>query len=304
MSVPGARPSPRSIRPGWSASSSRNASAMRSGAWFSSITRPAPTRMVRVCAATWAIMISGDPLASPIAVVVLGEPVARVAQPLRHLRQLRRVAQRHRRGRAGLDLAEIKERERESHRGLLDSVTGRRGRRARSGARQTTRTAPCGPSRRVIGRATRESPGRHRGMVRPQPARIRGLSPVHADAGARVAIPVRVVHLTAASAVVRTTRNGSSRAWGAARKPMPSSPPRQGVVGRSRTRRRAPRRPDGPRRVGIGPVPDGGSQGRAMRVTPSFRWLGAGDGRCRPAAGCGPAWSDTVGPHNAPGQAS
>ena len=65
VSVPGARPSPRSIRPGCSASSSRNVSAIFSGAWFGSITPPAPTRRREVRLATCSIMISGAPLASP-----------------------------------------------------------------------------------------------------------------------------------------------------------------------------------------------------------------------------------------------
>ena len=48
-SVPGARPRPRSMRPGCSASSVPNCSAITSGAWFGSITPPEPTRMRRRC---------------------------------------------------------------------------------------------------------------------------------------------------------------------------------------------------------------------------------------------------------------
>src|SRR6478735_4918464 len=44
-SDPGARPMPRSIRPGWAASSSANCSATTSGAWLGSITPPEPTRI-------------------------------------------------------------------------------------------------------------------------------------------------------------------------------------------------------------------------------------------------------------------
>ncbi len=47
------------MRPGCSASSTRNASATRSGLWFGSITPPEPTRMREVFAATWAIITSG-----------------------------------------------------------------------------------------------------------------------------------------------------------------------------------------------------------------------------------------------------
>ena len=54
-SLPGARPSPRSILPGCRVSSVPNCSAMVSGEWLGSITPPAPSRMLEVWAATWAI---------------------------------------------------------------------------------------------------------------------------------------------------------------------------------------------------------------------------------------------------------
>ena len=54
-SEPGARPSPRSIRPGCSAASVPNCSAMTSGEWFGSMTPPAPSRIRSVFAATCAI---------------------------------------------------------------------------------------------------------------------------------------------------------------------------------------------------------------------------------------------------------
>lgn len=47
-SLPGARPSPRSMRPGAAASSTANCSATTKGAWFGSITPPEPRRMRRV----------------------------------------------------------------------------------------------------------------------------------------------------------------------------------------------------------------------------------------------------------------
>ena len=46
-SVPGARPIPRSIRPGYSVSRVPNCSAITSGAWFGSMMPPAPTRRFR-----------------------------------------------------------------------------------------------------------------------------------------------------------------------------------------------------------------------------------------------------------------
>jgi hypothetical protein len=64
-SVPGARPTPRSIRPGWSASSIPNCSATTSGWWFGSITPPEPTRIVVVTLARCAISTAGAELAMP-----------------------------------------------------------------------------------------------------------------------------------------------------------------------------------------------------------------------------------------------
>ena len=65
MSVPGARPSPRSIRPGKSVASVPNASATISGAWFGSMIPPAPTRIVCVAAATCPIKTAVAALAMP-----------------------------------------------------------------------------------------------------------------------------------------------------------------------------------------------------------------------------------------------
>ena len=47
-SEPGARPRPRSIRPGYMAANVPNCSAMISGEWFGSITPPAPSLMLCV----------------------------------------------------------------------------------------------------------------------------------------------------------------------------------------------------------------------------------------------------------------
>ena len=51
-SEPGARPRPRSIRSGYIAARVPNCSAIVSGEWLGSITPPAPSRIVEVCAPT------------------------------------------------------------------------------------------------------------------------------------------------------------------------------------------------------------------------------------------------------------
>ena len=64
-SVPGARPSPRSMRPGNSVASVPNCSAITSGAWLGSMIPPAPTRIVDVAAATWPMTTDVAALAMP-----------------------------------------------------------------------------------------------------------------------------------------------------------------------------------------------------------------------------------------------
>ncbi len=64
-SVPGARPRPRSTRPGAMASSVPNCSAITRGAWFGSITPPEPRRMRVVWAARWARITAGEEEATP-----------------------------------------------------------------------------------------------------------------------------------------------------------------------------------------------------------------------------------------------
>jgi hypothetical protein len=56
---------PRSMRPGCSASSVPNCSAITSGWWLGSITPPEPTRIVEDAAARWAMSTAGDELAMP-----------------------------------------------------------------------------------------------------------------------------------------------------------------------------------------------------------------------------------------------
>ena len=58
-SLPGARPMPRSMRPGASASSAANCSATTSGEWFGSMTPPEPTRIRVLRAAAAAISTGG-----------------------------------------------------------------------------------------------------------------------------------------------------------------------------------------------------------------------------------------------------
>ena len=65
MSVPGARPSPRSMRPGKSVARVPKASATISGAWFGSMMPPDPTRILFVAAATWPMRTAVAALAMP-----------------------------------------------------------------------------------------------------------------------------------------------------------------------------------------------------------------------------------------------
>ena len=65
QAVPGARPSPRSIRPGNNDSSVPNCSAITSGEWFGSMIPPEPTRIVLVPPAMCAITIDVAALAIP-----------------------------------------------------------------------------------------------------------------------------------------------------------------------------------------------------------------------------------------------
>ena len=65
MSVPGARPRPRSIRFGNRVASVPNCSATISGEWFGSMIPPAPIRIREVAAATWPITTAVAALAMP-----------------------------------------------------------------------------------------------------------------------------------------------------------------------------------------------------------------------------------------------
>ena len=92
--MPGARPSPRSIRPGCSAASVPNCSAISSGAWFGSMMPPAPMRMVRVADRHMRQRHRRRRAGDPRHVVVLRHPEAPVAQRLRMTGEVDRIAQR------------------------------------------------------------------------------------------------------------------------------------------------------------------------------------------------------------------
>jgi hypothetical protein len=98
-SVPGARPRPRSMRPGYSVASVPNCSATTSGAWLGSMMPPAPTRMRCVPPAMWPIQHRSGRTGHAVHVVVLGHPVAAIAPGVGVAGQVQRVLQRQRRTR-------------------------------------------------------------------------------------------------------------------------------------------------------------------------------------------------------------
>ena len=81
-SVPGARPRPRSIRPGNSRASVPNCSAMMIGAWFGSMMPPAPTRMRRGARGDVGDHDRGRGAGDAGHVVMLGHPEAAIAPAL------------------------------------------------------------------------------------------------------------------------------------------------------------------------------------------------------------------------------
>ena len=81
-SVPGARPMPRSIRPGCNASRVPNCSATTSGWWLGSITPPDPTRIREVAAGQVRDQHGGRRAADARHAVVLGHPVPPEAELL------------------------------------------------------------------------------------------------------------------------------------------------------------------------------------------------------------------------------
>ena len=70
---PGELPTPKSIRPGKSASSSLKFSATFNGVYCDSKTPPEPTRIDFVCEAICEINTSGDTLARPFVMATKGE---------------------------------------------------------------------------------------------------------------------------------------------------------------------------------------------------------------------------------------
>ena len=93
-SVPGARPMPRSMRPGCSASSMPNCSATTSDEWFGSMTPPAPMRRVDVRRGEVGDEDRRRRARDARHVVVLGDPDPGVAPALRQPGELDGVAQR------------------------------------------------------------------------------------------------------------------------------------------------------------------------------------------------------------------
>ena len=108
-SVPGARPMPRSMRPGMQRLEHAELLGDASGAWLGSITPPEPTRIVDVAAAMCADQHRGRRAGDARHVVVLGDPVAVVAQPLDVAREVNGVAQGNARRLAARDRREIKD---------------------------------------------------------------------------------------------------------------------------------------------------------------------------------------------------
>ena len=108
-SVPGARPRPRSMRPGWRLSSVPNCSAMTSGEWLGSMMPPAPTRMRRGAGGDVADDHRGGGAGDARHVVVLGEPEAAEAPGLGMAGEIERVrratGRRCRRRRSATDRA-------------------------------------------------------------------------------------------------------------------------------------------------------------------------------------------------------
>ena len=87
------------------------ASATIRGAWLGSMIPPAPTRIVEVPAATWRNDHRGRGAGNARHVVMLGEPVAAVAEALGVAGEITRVRQRLRRVAAFQDRRKIENRE-------------------------------------------------------------------------------------------------------------------------------------------------------------------------------------------------
>ena len=118
-SVPGARPSPRSIRPGWSASSVRNTSTTWSGAWLGTMIPPgaqADARRDRGGGGDEDLRRRRRDVGH---VVMLGEPVPDIAERIGGARELDRVADRLARRDAGAHRGQIEDGQRQLHGGSL-----------------------------------------------------------------------------------------------------------------------------------------------------------------------------------------
>ena len=97
------------MRPGNSASSTLKRSATISGAWFGSITPPEPTRICDVDRRNLPDHDFGRGTGDVREIMVLGDPVALVAEPVGKPRQIERIAQRHRARRGGGDGRQVED---------------------------------------------------------------------------------------------------------------------------------------------------------------------------------------------------
>ena len=88
-----------------------NCSAITSGAWFGSMTPPAPTRIVPVACGEMGDHDRGRGARDPAQVVVLRDPVARVPEPLGVAHEVDRVPQRVARRGAGDDRGDVEDRD-------------------------------------------------------------------------------------------------------------------------------------------------------------------------------------------------
>ncbi len=97
------------MRPGYSASSVPNCSAITIGEWLGSMMPPAPMRIVEVPPARWPMTTEVAALAMPGHVVVLGHPEPAVAEPLGVAGEVDAAGQRVGRGRPLVDRDEIED---------------------------------------------------------------------------------------------------------------------------------------------------------------------------------------------------
>ena len=111
--MPGARPRPRSMRPGKSASSTLNRSATISGAWLGSMTPPGAHAHALRRRRDLPDHDVGGGARNGRKVVMLGDPITCVAETVGEAGKIDGVAQRGGTGRTGGNRRKIKDRERD-----------------------------------------------------------------------------------------------------------------------------------------------------------------------------------------------